>query len=173
MLDRIKRIETADVEDRRVLVRADLNVPMSGGRVTDASRIEQALPLIRDLSQRGAKIVVMSHFGRPGGARVPEMSLRPVADAMARMLAPVPLSFCSDFIGDGAREAVDALARGGVCVLETCASTPERKPTTQRSPPLSPISATSMSTTPFPPRTAPTPPRRPSPGCCPLMPARR
>ncbi len=118
MLDRIQRIETADVERKRVLVRADLNVPMSGGRVTDASRIEQVLPLIRDLAQRGAKVVIMSHFGRPGGERVPEMSLRPVADAMARMLAPVRVAFAPDCVGGEARAAVDALAPGEVCILE-------------------------------------------------------
>ena len=70
MLDRIKRIDSADVAGRRVLVRADLNVPTAGGRVSDDTRIAQLLPLLRDLSERGAKVVVMSHFGRPKGERV-------------------------------------------------------------------------------------------------------
>jgi len=118
MLDRIKRIDSADVAGKRVLVRADLNVPTAGGRVTDATRIAQLLPLIRDLSRRGAKVVVMSHFGRPKGERVAEMSLGPVAEAMREMLAPISVSFAPDCVGAEAKAAVEALEPGGVCVLE-------------------------------------------------------
>ncbi len=118
MLERIKRIDSAEVAGKRVLVRADLNVPTADGKVTDATRIEQVLPLIRDLSQRGAKVVVMSHFGRPKGKRVAEMSLKPVADTMAEMLAPIAVSFAPDCIGDEAKAAINALESGGVCVLE-------------------------------------------------------
>jgi len=118
MLDRFKRIESANVEGKRVVVRADLNVPMSGGRVSDATRIEQVMPLIRDLASRGARIVIMSHFGRPKGKRVEEMSLKPVAEALREMLAPVPVAFAPDCIGDPARAAVDTLGSGEVCVLE-------------------------------------------------------
>lgn len=118
MLETIKRIESADVAGKRVLVRADLNVPTAEGKVTDATRIAQVLPLIRDLSQRGAKVVVMSHFGRPKGERVAKMSLTPVADTIAEMLAPISVSFAPDCVGDAAKAAVDALERGGVCVLE-------------------------------------------------------
>lgn len=118
MLDRIKRIETADVTAKRVLVRADLNVPMAGGRIGDATRIEQVLPLIRDLSQRGARVVVISHFGRPKGKRDPEMSLEPVASAMREMLAPITVGFAPDCVGAEAKAAVEALEPGGVCVLE-------------------------------------------------------
>jgi len=118
MLDRINRIDSADVAGKRVLVRADLNVPTAGGRVSDATRIAQLLPLIRDLSRRGAKVVVMSHFGRPKGERVAEMSLGPVAEAMGEMLAPINVSFATDCIGADARAAVSALEAGGVCVLE-------------------------------------------------------
>jgi len=118
MLETIKRIETADVAGKRVLVRADLNVPMSGRRITDATRIEQVLPLIRDLTSRGARVVVMSHFGRPKGERVAEMSLKPVAESIAARLAPTPVVFAADCVGGAAKVAVDALASGGVCVLE-------------------------------------------------------
>ncbi|MFP3920322.1 MAG: phosphoglycerate kinase [Dichotomicrobium sp.] len=118
MPDAIRKIENADVSGKRVLVRADLNVPMADGKVSDATRIEQVLPLIRDLCGRGAKVVVMSHFGRPKGKRVAEMSLEPVADAMREMLAPIPVSFAPECIGAEARAAVDALEAGGVCVLE-------------------------------------------------------
>jgi len=86
--------------------------------VTDATRIAQLLPLIRDLSRRGAKVVVMSHFGRPKGERVAEMSLGPVAEAMREMLAPISVSFAPDCVGAEAKAAVEALEPGGVCVLE-------------------------------------------------------
>jgi len=118
MLDRIKRIDSADVAGKRVLVRADLNVPTAGRRVTDATRIAQLLPLLRDLSESGAKVVVMSHFGRPKGERVAEMSLGPVAEAMSEMLAPISVSFAPDCVGAEAKAAVEALEPGGVCVLE-------------------------------------------------------
>ncbi|RIA55522.1 phosphoglycerate kinase [Dichotomicrobium thermohalophilum] len=118
MLESIKRIDSAEVNGKRVLVRADLNVPTADGKVTDATRIEQVLPLIRDLSQRGAKVVVMSHFGRPKGKRVEEMSLKPVADKIAEMLAPISVHFAPDCIGEEAKAAVNALEPGGVCVLE-------------------------------------------------------
>jgi phosphoglycerate kinase len=118
MLERIKRIGTADVAGKRVLVRADLNVPMADGEITDATRIVQLLPLLRDLAGRGASVVVMSHFGRPKGARVAEMSLGPVAEAMGEMLAPIDVAFARDCIGAEAEAAVEALEPGGVCVLE-------------------------------------------------------
>jgi len=118
MLDTIKRIDSADVAGKRVLVRADLNVPMADGKISDATRIEQVLPLIHDLSKRGAKVVVMSHFGRPKGKRVDDMSLEPIAGALREMLAPISVSFAPDCVGDEAKAAVDALQPGGVCVLE-------------------------------------------------------
>jgi len=118
MLEKIKSIDSAEVAGKRVLVRADLNVPMADGEITDATRIEQLLPLLRDLSQRGAKVIVMSHFGRPKGERVADMSLQPVADTMAEMLAPISVSFAPDCVGEAAKAAVSALEPGGVCVLE-------------------------------------------------------
>lgn len=118
MLETIKRIDSAEVAGKRVLVRADLNVPMADGEVTDATRIEQVLPLVRDLSRRGATVVLMAHFGRPKGKRVAEMSLKPVADTIAEMVAPISVSFAPDCIGEAAKAAVDALEPGGVCVLE-------------------------------------------------------
>ncbi len=118
MLETIKRIDSADVAGKRVLVRADLNVPMDNGMVTDATRIAQLLPIVRDLSQRGARVVVMSHLGRPNGQRVEEMSLLPVAETIARMLAPTAVSFAGDCVGGEAQAAINALEPGGVCVLE-------------------------------------------------------
>src|ERR1700759_5059932 len=74
-----KTIDTLDVKGKRVLVRADLNVPMADGRVTALTRIERQAPTIRELAERGARVIVLSHFDRPKGKVVPSMSLRPVA----------------------------------------------------------------------------------------------
>ena len=77
-----KTIDDLDVRGKRVLVRADLNVPVKDGRVTGTIRIERSLPTIRDLTDGGAGVVVMSHFGRPKGQVVQELSLEPVAGAL-------------------------------------------------------------------------------------------
>lgn len=112
-----KTIADYDVAGKRVLVRSDLNVPMKDGRITDATRIERSAETIRALAARGARVVVLSHFGRPKGERVPEMSLKPVADALAATLGQ-PVAFADDCIGDAARAVVDALAPGQVALLE-------------------------------------------------------
>ena len=78
-LDNLKSIASADVRGKRVLVRADLNVPMAGSEVSDATRIERFIPTVRDLASRGAKVVILSHLGRPKGKHEPKYSLRPVA----------------------------------------------------------------------------------------------
>ena len=73
-----------DVSGKRVLVRVDLNVPMKNGKVTDATRIERAAPTLEELADKGAKVIVLSHFGRPDGKRVPEMSLKPLVEPLAQ-----------------------------------------------------------------------------------------
>ncbi len=116
-LDAIRTISTADVAGKRVLVRADLNVPARNGKVTDATRLERLLPGLKDLIERKAKVIVLSHFGRPKGGPDTENSLAPVAAELSRLLgAPVPLA--EDCIGLEAAKAVAALAPGGVLVLE-------------------------------------------------------
>ena len=70
-----------------MLVRCDLNVPMKNGKVTDATRIERAAPTISELAAKGAKVIVLSHFGRPDGKRVPEMSLRPLVEPLRALMA--------------------------------------------------------------------------------------
>jgi len=102
---------------KRVLLRADLNVPMSGGKVTDLTRLERLVPTIRDLTDKGARVLVTSHFGRPKGKRVPGMSLEPVARALGEVLGR-EVGFAPDCIGDAAMEASAALAEGEVLVLE-------------------------------------------------------
>ena len=116
-LDRMKPAAQADVRGKRVLVRADLNVPVKDGRVTDATRIERFLPTVNDLAARGGKVVVLSHFGRPDGTRVPKMSLKPIAETMAS-LSGRSVGFGEDCIGDAAKASVDAMRDGDVIVLE-------------------------------------------------------
>src|SRR5690606_38527815 len=107
--------DIGDVKGKRVLVRVDLNVPMENGKVTDATRIERALPTIREIAQKGAKVIVLAHFGRPKGRPVAEMSLRPVVEAMQ---ASLPVKFAGDCIGETAETAVAAMQPGEVLVLE-------------------------------------------------------
>lgn len=100
------------------LLRADLNVPLeSDGSVRDATRLERLLPSLDRLAQSGLKIGILSHFGRPKGQIVLEMSLAPVADALSGLLGR-PVGFAADCIGATAQQALDALPEGGICVLE-------------------------------------------------------
>ena len=100
------------------LLRADLNVPLeSDGSVRDATRLERLLPSLDRLAQSGLKIGILSHFGRPKGQIVLEMSLAPVADALSGLLGR-PVGFAADCIGATAQQALDALPDGGICVLE-------------------------------------------------------
>jgi phosphoglycerate kinase len=115
-LDKLKPIAGADVKGKRVIVRADLNVPVKDGKVSDATRLTRLVPGLKDLSQRGAKVIVMSHFGRPK-ERNPKDSLKPVADTLAS-LAGMPVAFAEDCIGDAAANAIAALPPGGIVVLE-------------------------------------------------------
>lgn len=117
-LAQLQEISQADVSGKRVLVRADLNVPCQDGVITDATRIERFLPTVHQLVSRGAKVVIMSHFGRPKGERVPEMSLKPVAAKVAELLPGTAVTFADDCIGDTAVNAVNALNDGDVLVLE-------------------------------------------------------
>jgi phosphoglycerate kinase len=112
-----RTLDDVDVAGKRVLLRADLNVPMSDGRVTDRTRLERLAPTILELADKGARVLVTSHFGRPKGARVSEMSLAPVADELAAVLAR-PVAFAADCVGDAAIEASGRLADGDILVLE-------------------------------------------------------
>ena len=101
----------------RILVRADLNVPMADGRITDATRIERVAPTLVELADRGAKVIVLSHFGRPKGAPEEKYSLAPVATALEPYIGR-KAAFAADCIGEVARKAIDALPDGGILVLE-------------------------------------------------------
>jgi phosphoglycerate kinase len=112
-----RTLDALEARGRRVLLRADLNVPMQDGKVSDLTRLERLSPTIRELSEKGAKVVVLSHFDRPKGKRVPSMSLRPVAEALGQVLGR-PVGFAEDCIGPAAEAAVAAMRPGDVVVLE-------------------------------------------------------
>ena len=112
-----RTLDSLDAAGKRVLLRADLNVPVRDGKITDLTRIERLSPTIRELSGKSAKVIVCSHFDRPKGKRVPEMSLRPMADALSQVLGR-PVAFADDCIGPVAKAAIDHMANGDVLALE-------------------------------------------------------
>lgn len=111
------------VAGRRVFVRADLNVPLAGGTITDDGRIRAAVPTITRLAQAGAKVIVASHLGRPKGAPDPAYSLAPVARRLGELLG-APVAFAADTVGDSARATVADLAGGQVALLENLRFSP-------------------------------------------------
>lgn len=112
-----KTLDDMDLADKVVLTRVDINVPMSEGRVTDATRIERIKPTIDDILSKGGKPVLLAHFGRPKGKPVPEMSLSHVRATVKEILG-VPVSFAEDCIGLPAKTAVAAMKAGEVVLLE-------------------------------------------------------
>ncbi|NYV75496.1 phosphoglycerate kinase [Streptomyces sp. UH6] len=105
------------VDGRRVFVRADLNVPLAEGRITDDGRIRAVLPTVKALAEAGAKVVVASHLGRPKGAPDPAFTLRPAAERLGELL-DAPVAFAEDTVGPAARETVQGLRAGQVAVIE-------------------------------------------------------
>ena len=116
-LDKLKTTQGIDVKGKRVLVRADLNVPVKNAKVTDATRLERLVPGLKDLARRGAKVIVISHFGRPKGGPDPEFTLKPVADALGQLIGK-PVAFGADCVGPAAASTVAALKDGDIAVLE-------------------------------------------------------
>jgi len=111
-----RTLDHADVKGQRVLVRADLNVPVENGVVTDATRIERMAPSITELADKGAKVILLSHFGRPKGRDVKD-SLKPVAAELARTLKR-PVKFVDDCVGEVAERAVAEMKPGDFLCLE-------------------------------------------------------
>ncbi len=109
--------DLTDIAGKRVLVRVDLNVPVKDGKVTDATRIERVAPTILELSKKGAKVVLLAHFGRPKGEPVGDQSLGLIVPAVKDVLGK-PVAFAEDCIGDKAKAAVDALKNGDILLLE-------------------------------------------------------
>ena len=112
-----RKLSDLDPRGKRVFCRVDFNVPMEDGRIVDDRRIRAAVPTLEWLLSRGARLSVASHFGRPKGKPVAEMSLRPCAERLAQILGK-PVAFATDCIGPAAAETVNALRDGEVCVLE-------------------------------------------------------
>ena len=116
-LSGFRTLDDADVKARRVLVRVDLNVPVMDGKVTDATRIERVAPTILELAGKGAKVILLAHFGRPKGEPNAEFSLAPIAQATQEVLGR-PVAFAADCIGEAAAKAVAAMGAGDVLLLE-------------------------------------------------------
>ena len=116
-METARTLDGLDVKGKRVLLRADLNVPVRDGKVADATRLERLAPTITELADKGARVIVCSHFDRPKGVRVPELSLRPIAAALGEALHR-PVAFAEDCIGPEAERSVAALRDGDVLVLE-------------------------------------------------------
>jgi len=112
-----KMFTDLDVKGKKVLVRVDFNVPIDAGEVGDDTRIQAALPTIEHLLENGAAVILCSHLGRPKGEVDPELSLKPVAEYLDKMV-DAPVKFAEDCIGDVAQKAADELEPGQILVLE-------------------------------------------------------
>jgi phosphoglycerate kinase len=110
-------IDDFDVQGKTVLVRADLNVPMQDGKVSDTTRIDRLAPTLTELSKKGAKVVILSHFGRPKGGPDAKNSLRQVLDALSKAVGQ-PVAFAEDCVGQPAKDAIAGIAPGGMVLLE-------------------------------------------------------
>lgn len=111
-----RTLDQTEVKGKRVLLRVDLNVPTESGKVTDATRIERVAPTITEIADKGGKVILLAHFGRPKG-RDPKDSLRPVAAALSRIIQR-PVAFAEDCIGEAAEKAVSAMKTGDILCLE-------------------------------------------------------
>jgi len=122
----MRSVRDLDVAGKRVFVRVDFNVPLKDGTVTDATRIDAALPTIRHLLDRGAKVILASHLGRPKGQRKPEYSLQPVAEALARRLGK-PVTLAPDCVGNATEQLVACMQPGDVVLLENLRFHPQEE----------------------------------------------
>jgi phosphoglycerate kinase len=122
----VRSLRELPVDGKRVFLRADLNVPLDSGRVADPTRIEATLPSLRFVLEHGGRAVVASHLGRPKGVRRPELSLRPVADVLGRLLG-LPVRLAPDCIGDETERLVNGLGRGQALLLENLRFHPEEE----------------------------------------------
>jgi phosphoglycerate kinase len=117
MKNSFRTLDDSDVAGKRVLVRVDLNLPMELGRVTDATRIDRILPTIREIADKGGKVILLAHFGRPKGGPDEANSLKPIAPVLAEHLGK-PVAFASDCIGEPAKAAIQKMRDGAVLLLE-------------------------------------------------------
>jgi len=138
-----KTIDQVEVKNRRVLMRVDFNVPLQGSQITDDRRIVQALESIRSVIDRGGRLILMSHLGRPEGKPNPAFSLKPIAEHLSKLLKR-PVAFAADCIGPTAEQTVAAVPAGGVALLENlrfhaeedlidkAKKNPDKKPTAEQ-----------------------------------------
>jgi phosphoglycerate kinase len=117
MNNSFRTLDEADLSGKRVLVRVDLNLPMENGKVTDATRIDRILPTIREITEKGGKVILLAHFGRPKGGPDEANSLKPIAPVLSQHLGK-PVAFASDCIGDAAKVATDKLCDCDILLLE-------------------------------------------------------
>src|SRR3954467_8515276 len=125
-MPRFRTLDDLDVAGKRVLVRADLNVPVRDGRVTDATRIKRLAPTLAAIIEHGGKPVVMSHFGRPKGPD-PSQSLRPLVEPLSRASGGRTVHFAPDCVGPEAARGVAALGPGEIALWENLLFSPGEK----------------------------------------------
>lgn len=126
-LPKLEELINSGVEGKRVLVRTDINVPMSHGKVSDTTRIRRVVPTFQELLKNKAKVIVLSHFGRPTGEFDPDLSLAPISDILSMELGGRPVKFAVDCVGTSAKEAVDGLKNGEILVVENLRFHPGEK----------------------------------------------
>jgi phosphoglycerate kinase len=117
MKNSFRTLDDAELRGKRVLVRVDLNLPMENGRVTDATRIDRILPTVREIADKGGKVILLAHFGRPKGGPDEANSLKPIAPVLAEHLGK-PVAFASDCIGEPAKAEIGNMRDGDVLLLE-------------------------------------------------------
>jgi phosphoglycerate kinase len=115
-MNKFRTLDDLDVKAKRVLLRVDLNVPMENGRVTDLTRLERVAPTITEIADKGGKVILLAHFGRPKG-RDEKASLKPIAAALSGVLKK-PVAFADDCIGEAAASAIAAMKDGDILCLE-------------------------------------------------------
>src|SRR5881398_3704931 len=115
-MNKFRTLDDVDVKGKRVLLRVDLNVPMENGRITDATRLERVAPTITEIADKGGKVILLAHFGRPKG-RDPKESLKPIAAEGAHAVKK-PVGFADDCVGEAAERAVAAMKDGDILLLE-------------------------------------------------------
>src|SRR5216683_5437804 len=123
----IPTLDAIDVLGRRVLLRADLNLPMQNGQVTDATRLTRLVPTVMDLCKRGARVIVISHLGRPEGQFNVSLSLAPIGPMLSEALGRRPVAFVPECVGSIAETLTANLANGEVALLENLRFHPEEE----------------------------------------------
>lgn len=119
-------LDNFDPVGKRVLLRVDINVPMLKGVITDDTRIRHILPTLNELHQKNAKVIILAHYGRPKGQAIPELSLAPIAQELAK-ISGLKVDFCPDIIGNTASEAVSNMQNGDILMLENIRFAPEEE----------------------------------------------